>query len=101
MDVQGIKGGGMVVFCVGVVVVGIVDEMGVIVIGRITKGAVEIGGVSRGIVLLGGINRGVVRIGGISGAIIVILGGIIGGIGDETIEEEGEDLGDSRDFCTT
>ena len=67
----------MVVFCVGVVVVGIVDEMGIQVIGEITGDVVEIGEISIG---------------------IAVLDGISGGVGDEAEEEESEDLDDSRDF---
>lgn len=90
VDVEGVKMGGMVFFCVGVVVVRIVDEMGTLVIGEITGGVVEIGGISGGVVEIGGISSG-----------IVVLGGITCGVGDEAVEEEGEDLDYSRYFCTT
>lgn len=80
MDVEGIKGGGMVVCCVAIVVVGIIDEMGTLVTRGIIKGVVEIGGISWG---------------------VVEVDGISGGVGDKVVKEEGEDLYDSRYFCTT
>ena len=63
MDRGAIKGGAIIHCCVGVVVIRIVDEMGTVVMGRITGGE-------------------------------VVIGGITGGVDDEAVEEEGQDLGD-------
>lgn len=85
VDMRGIKGGGIVLCWVNVVVVGIVDEMGTVVMGGSTRGELIIWGII-----------------GVVGDEAVVIGRITNWVGDETIEE-GEDLGDwwIRYFCTT
>jgi len=46
VDMEGIKGGGIVLCWVDVVVVGIANEMGTMLIGGITGGEVLIGGIT-------------------------------------------------------
>lgn len=47
----GIKGSGIILCCVGVVLVGIVDEMCTVGMGEIIRGEVVIGGITRGLVM--------------------------------------------------
>jgi len=51
VDMGGIKGSGIILCCVGVVLVGIVDEMCTVGMGEIIRGEVVIGGITRGLVM--------------------------------------------------